>query len=450
MSETTIEIVSMRGPSKLGGRVRRQRDAQRRISRVPRIRELRSARAALRNGRVLRVSRDDRWRSASPCVHDDCIAWNEDRHRSGEARGSMTDRADRVDVLVIGGGPAGMAAAAYAAERGTRVLLVDEGTRPGGQIWRESLTKPAPAIARRWSDRLAASGARSRRRRRSSMCSSRIAPASCHGERKRRIVTDRCASVDSRNGRARTISSLSGLDAPERLWSRRRSGAAQDGNVVSRTASRDCRVGAVAATGRRVSPRGGGFARSVAEQAAARRVAGFAASLWRSPSMLIEAARLRSTFMTTSYATGTWITEARGSSSAAKAVVTDGRTKREISCDIVCAAFGLVPNTELARLVGCVVSDGVVRVDDQQATTVRDVFCAGEPTGIGGVELGLIEGEIAGNAVTGSPIPDRLVARRRMLCWYAHGSRVVCAPPRTGRARAVGHHRLPVRGRATS
>jgi len=40
------------------------------------------------------------------------------------------------DIMVIGGGPAGMAAAASAAEQGKRVALVDDNFAPGGQIWR--------------------------------------------------------------------------------------------------------------------------------------------------------------------------------------------------------------------------------------------------------------------------------------------------------------------------
>ena len=39
------------------------------------------------------------------------------------------------DVAVIGGGPAGLAAAAAAARSGARVALVDMGMRPGGQYW---------------------------------------------------------------------------------------------------------------------------------------------------------------------------------------------------------------------------------------------------------------------------------------------------------------------------
>src|SRR4029077_15994395 len=43
---------------------------------------------------------------------------------------------ERFDVLVVGGGPAGIAAAVRAAESGDRVGMVDENVAPGGQIWR--------------------------------------------------------------------------------------------------------------------------------------------------------------------------------------------------------------------------------------------------------------------------------------------------------------------------
>jgi succinate dehydrogenase/fumarate reductase flavoprotein subunit len=39
---------------------------------------------------------------------------------------------DRVDVLVVGAGMAGLAAAAFAAENGDRVLVIEKGLRPGG------------------------------------------------------------------------------------------------------------------------------------------------------------------------------------------------------------------------------------------------------------------------------------------------------------------------------
>ena len=43
---------------------------------------------------------------------------------------------DRFDVVVVGAGPGGMAAATVVAEAGKRVCLVDDNASPGGQIWR--------------------------------------------------------------------------------------------------------------------------------------------------------------------------------------------------------------------------------------------------------------------------------------------------------------------------
>ena len=41
-----------------------------------------------------------------------------------------------IDIIIIGAGPAGMAAAATAANEGTKVLLLDEQPQAGGQIYR--------------------------------------------------------------------------------------------------------------------------------------------------------------------------------------------------------------------------------------------------------------------------------------------------------------------------
>ncbi|HEV2446593.1 MAG TPA: FAD-dependent oxidoreductase, partial [Candidatus Sulfopaludibacter sp.] len=44
--------------------------------------------------------------------------------------------ADRFDIVVVGAGPAGLAAARCASEAGARVAMVDDNPNPGGQIWR--------------------------------------------------------------------------------------------------------------------------------------------------------------------------------------------------------------------------------------------------------------------------------------------------------------------------
>ena len=64
------------------------------------------------------------------------------------------DSQPRFDVLVIGGGPAGIAAAVRAAECGVRVGLVDDNPSFGGQIWRGEFESGHDQNAVRWSDLL--------------------------------------------------------------------------------------------------------------------------------------------------------------------------------------------------------------------------------------------------------------------------------------------------------
>ena len=73
----------------------------------------------------------------------------------------MPDRGGEFDVVIVGAGPAGIAAACRAAEAGRRSIVVDEGLGPGGQIWRPSVRGPhgGAAAAVHWLARLEASRA---------------------------------------------------------------------------------------------------------------------------------------------------------------------------------------------------------------------------------------------------------------------------------------------------
>jgi NADPH-dependent 2,4-dienoyl-CoA reductase/sulfur reductase-like enzyme len=53
-----------------------------------------------------------------------------------------------VDVAVVGGGPAGMAAAVAARRAGASVVLIDEYAAPGGQIWRRPFAQVGDAVPR--------------------------------------------------------------------------------------------------------------------------------------------------------------------------------------------------------------------------------------------------------------------------------------------------------------
>jgi NADPH-dependent 2,4-dienoyl-CoA reductase/sulfur reductase-like enzyme len=48
-------------------------------------------------------------------------------------------------------------------------------------------------------------------------------------------------------------------------------------------------------------------------------------------------------------------------------------------------------------------SETGVAVDEYQQTSVANIYCAGEVTGIGGLDLALVEGEIAGYSAAGKP-----------------------------------------------
>src|SRR5690348_9136335 len=60
------------------------------------------------------------------------------------------------DVLVVGAGPAGLAAAYRAAQAGRRVVVVDDNPTAGGQIWRGAgeQREPRSRDAQVWLERI--------------------------------------------------------------------------------------------------------------------------------------------------------------------------------------------------------------------------------------------------------------------------------------------------------
>lgn len=97
----------------------------------------------------------------------------------------------------------------------------------------------------------------------------------------------------------------------------------------------------------------------------------------------------------------------------ASATIVSGGERWLDTCDYLAVAYGLTPNLEIPMLLGCEIRDGRVVVESLQRTTVPDVYCAGEPTGIGGVELSLLEGQIAGACAAGrADSVSGLMARR--------------------------------------
>jgi len=137
---------------------------------------------------------------------------------------------------------------------------------------------------------------------------------------------------------------------------------------------------------------------AICEQASWISLMRFGAALLRQSQKRSQAASLRKELAGVPFLTGCWPLEAQGQDKL-EAVVISRRGR--VVCDYLACGFHLVPNTELAQLLGCHIRDGYVQVDEFQQSSLAGVFCAGEPTGIGGLELSLIEGQIAGLAAAG-------------------------------------------------
>ena len=320
------------------------------------------------------------------------------------------------DVAVVGAGPAGIAAAARAAEAGRRVVVIDEAPNVGGQIWRHRSRAALGTDARRWIDRLARTRADLLR----GFAVVDVTGGSDRGgftivaERHRGGVdVVRTKSVILATGaRERflpfpgwTLPGVMGIGGAQALL---KQGAGFRGQRVVIAGSGPLLLPVAASLSD-----AGARVHLVAEQAPFAAVRDFAIALLAHPETLVQAALYRLAFMRTPYALGTWVVEARGTDRLTSVVVSDGRASRSVGCDVLCTGYGLVPNVELARLLGCPVSGGSVTVDARQETGIPGVFAAGEATGVGGVALALVEGEIAGAAAGGVARIDRGLVRRR-------------------------------------
>jgi NADPH-dependent 2,4-dienoyl-CoA reductase/sulfur reductase-like enzyme len=202
-----------------------------------------------------------------------------------------------------------------------------------------------------------------------------------------------------------TLPNVIGAGAAEALVA---SGASFRGKAVIVTGSGPLLLpaaAALAAAGARLA--------TVAEQAPRGRVRAFAWKLALRPRKLAQAAAYRARFLTARYRPGTWVAAAIGDSQVREVLLTDGARTWAERCDVLCCGFGLVPNLELARLLGCATAGDRVLVDDAQRTSVPGIFCAGEAAGIGGVDLALAEGETAGLAAAGRAADARRAGSAR-------------------------------------
>jgi NADPH-dependent 2,4-dienoyl-CoA reductase/sulfur reductase-like enzyme len=179
--------------------------------------------------------------------------------------------------------------------------------------------------------------------------------------------------------------------------------------------------------------RKGAHVLGIFEQASAVSLARFGFELLSHPDKLREGAAYRAATRSAPYRTGSWVTHAHGQGRLQSVAVSVKGAMRMIECDYLGSGFHLIPNLELPHLLRCQVQSGFVEVDENQCTSVKDVFCVGEPTGVGGLEKALCEGEIAGLVCTGRSATHLLKRRDRHLRFARQLDRTFAPRPELNR-----------------
>jgi D-hydroxyproline dehydrogenase subunit alpha len=302
------------------------------------------------------------------------------------------------DVVVVGGGPAGIAAAVCAAESGRRVGMVDDNPAPGGQIWRGQQAQPDAGQAARWFQRL-------RDARVWFLAGARV----IEQPEKRVLLAETLQELHwlafdklilATGARERflpfpgwTLPNVMGAGGLQALV---KSGFPIENKRVIVAGSGPLLLAVAAYLKKR-----GARVSLIAEQAPRSRLVRFGAGLWRHPGKLCQAIGLKSQLSGVRFVASCWPAAAQGDGQLETVTLHTSKGNWVEVCDYLACGFGLVPNLELPSLLGCKIEKNVVTVDEWQQSSVPGIYCAGELTGIGGVELSLVEGQIAGYLAAG-------------------------------------------------
>ena len=329
-------------------------------------------------------------------------------------------------IIVIGAGPAGLAAAEAAARNGTEVALLDSASRMGGQYWRHRTTVTgyrSERGAELFAKVLAADSI-------TYISEATVWSAQREGELIRvnylqggsesSLIAEKVILATGAYDRALAFP---GWDQPGSMTP----GAAQSllkghGVIAGKRVI-------VAGTGPFLLPVATGLAEAGAEivglfdvhnplrwalspRALLENVSKFA-------ELLYYAKLLRKYSITPRY--GRAVTSFKNGRATISRINSrfeiTNHNSHTVDADVVAVGWGFTPDVSLGGILGCsqrVDSDGTVilSVDTNQQSSQPHIWIAGEATGIGGADLSLIEGEIAGLAASGQKIARSLLQKR--------------------------------------
>ena len=311
------------------------------------------------------------------------------------------------DLLIIGAGPAGMAAALAAAPSGARIVMLDDNPLTGGQIWRDGPQASLPAQARHLRERLQSHG---------NIRHHSGTRVIANPGLKQLLVEDDdhgwLISYDKLilcTGARELLLPFPGWTLP---------GVTGAGGlqalIKSGLSVRDERVviagsGPLLLASAATAKKHGATVLRIAEQASLAAVAGFAAQLPRWPAKWLQSFSL----FNRHYRAATHVIAALGTDRLEGVRLQQQGKIVELECDRLACGFGLIPNIQLGQALGYAIEGQALAVDIWQASNRPDHYAAGECTGFGGSELALVEGAIAGHAAVGDVVAARQLWPRR-------------------------------------
>ena len=334
-------------------------------------------------------------------------------------------------VVIVGAGPAGLAAAQVASAAGLDVLMLDAAPQAGGQVWRARQGVAAEPVAR----------ALARLANARLLAGTRVATA----------LPDRTLLIDGPAGarRVRWNKLVLATGARERLlpfpgWTL--PGVFGAGGLQALVkggwpiAWRRVLVagsGPLLLAAAATLQREGADVVGLAEEAGPAALARFARSLAAHPRQALQAWRLGAALLGVPAIVGWRVIAAEGDGRVERVVLQgEGGRTRTIACDALAAGWGLLPQTELAQSLGCAIAQRfgapAIVVDGAQRTSVDGVYAIGECTGVAGAAAAHWQGELAGHAIAGAVdarvhLPKR--SARRLTREHAFAAAVARAFP---------------------
>lgn len=286
----------------------------------------------------------------------------------------------QTEVLIVGAGPAGLSAA-KAASRKAQVTLLDDNPRPGGQIWRNRPDLHLPPGVQ-WLPSTGIAGVMGEK-------TLLVDGNALHFEKLILATGARELLLPFPGWTLPGVTGAGGLQAMIK------GGLEVQGKKVVVAGS-----GPLLLSVADLARQKGAQVLHILEQASQKQMLPFLTQL--SAGKLLQAAKMGTVL--SRWKTDAYVTHAHGKEQLQSITCQIQGKTVQIECDLLAVGYGLVPSLELAVQLGCCLDQGFIQVDDTCKTSVKDIYAAGEITGIGGLEKALLEGEIAGLTCGGQPI----------------------------------------------